>query len=92
MKPTILIETKERILVRRLPNEIRAFCPECQVGTLFIPVDTAAIATRLTMRQIFCLIEMGVIHSLETAEGLTFVCPTSVQHGRANSVGVQEHD
>lgn len=86
-KAEILIETRERILVRRLPNEIHAFCPECQASINFISPDTAAIVTRLTMRQIFCLVESGVIHSLETAEGLTFVCPTSVHHGRANIRG-----
>jgi hypothetical protein len=73
-KTEILIETHEQILIRAVPGELLAFCPACGAETLFVAPERAILATGLTMREIFRLLEGGVLHFIETETGAAFFC------------------
>ena len=77
-KTEILIETRERTVVRWLEKEVRTFCHVCRVESFFILPEHAAIEAGSGVREIFRLIESGLAHFIETADGLVLVCQASL--------------
>ena len=75
----ISIETCERIIVRRLPDALAAFCPRCRSESLFVMPERAAVEFNLTTREIFRLVEGGALHFLEDEDGLALVCRASLE-------------
>jgi len=43
-----------------------------------LSIDDAAIMARVSSRTIFHWVESGVVHSIETPEGLLVICPHSL--------------
>lgn len=80
----IIIQTRERIFVRRPANELRTICAGCQTETVFITLEQATMQTGTSVREIFRRIERGLIHFIETAEGLMLVCPASLENSIIN--------
>jgi hypothetical protein len=81
IKQKIRLEKIERLI---LPNAFRRFCPVCQFEKTFVSPDQATLLTRLTMREIFRLIETDAFHFFETDEGFPFICENSLK--RENSL------
>jgi len=77
-KTEILIETRERTLIRWLEKEIRAFCEECRDESLFILPERAAVETEASVREIFRRVESGAVHFIETENRLTLICRASL--------------
>lgn len=83
-KSEIFIQTRERIFVRRSVNELQAVCAECQTEIVFILPEQAALQAGTSVREIFCRVESGAVHFIETADGLTLVCPASLENSIVN--------
>jgi len=77
-KTEILIETRERTLIRWLEKEIRAFCEECRDESLFILPERAAVESGASVREIFRRVESGAVHFIETENRLTLICRASL--------------
>lgn len=83
-KKTIRIfqETHEVLSVRLLPHAQprRAFvlCEECASEVTLLAPEEAALVSGLSVRAIYRLVEAGLIHYKETADGLLLVCPINV--------------
>jgi hypothetical protein len=83
-KKTVLIfhETHETLSVHLVPHvqPRRAFvlCEECASEVTLLAPEEAAFVSRLNVRAIYRLVETGLIHFKETADGLLLVCPINV--------------
>ncbi|HEY7912805.1 MAG TPA: RNA polymerase sigma factor [Blastocatellia bacterium] len=70
----ITIETRRRLIVRKRRNPSRFTCSLCDGSPMFTPEEAAAIAG-INTREIYRLIEDGLLHFNETPEGAILVCP-----------------
>ena len=87
-KTEILIETRERTLIRWIEKEVQMFCPLCGLLSSFVLPEQAAMETGATVRDIFQLVEKASVHFIETSEGLTLVCLVSLQADHQTNVRV----
>lgn len=74
----ILIETRERTLLRWIEKEMQMLCAVCGSQSSFILPERAALETGTSVRDLFRLIENAAVHFIETADGLTLVCRGSL--------------
>ena len=74
----ILIETRERTMVRWLENKITTACHGCGEQQNFILPEHAAIETGTSVREVVRLVETGDLHFLETVDGLLMICEPSL--------------
>ena len=77
-KAEITFEVEETIVVRQTEQIVTAFCPRCQTLVEMMTPQAAALYG-FTEREIFRLIENGLIHFME-AERI-FVCRNSLTSG-----------
>ncbi|MBX7173734.1 MAG: hypothetical protein K1X72_22380 [Pyrinomonadaceae bacterium] len=75
-KQKIRWEKTEKLV---LPNVFLRFCDQCQTEQIFVSAEQATYLSKLTSRQIFCLVEEGTIHFFETEEGFLFICEKSLK-------------
>ena len=78
-KILITTEKHEIFIVRRgHDTAIHGFCPECKVEVEMLTFDAAVSFAQKQTRELFELIERGVIHSVETTTGHLLVCKSSL--------------
>ena len=79
----ILQETHEVLSVRRIvdapPRRAPAWCRECAGEVPLLTPEEASLATGLGARAIYRLVEAGLIHFTETAQGLLLVCHSKIK-------------
>ncbi|HWP42833.1 MAG TPA: hypothetical protein VNO14_06340 [Blastocatellia bacterium] len=79
MKRRIIIETEvERLIVIRGHDSLVAWCGLCADQTVMIRPDHAARLCRITSRAIYRMVEAGLLHFIETTDGLIFICRNSL--------------
>lgn len=78
-KYLITTRTHEIFIMRyeRQPT-IYGFCPECQKEVVLLTSDSAVTHSGKRARELFGLIESGVIHAIETASGHLLICRDSL--------------
>ena len=74
----ITIEKRRILLVRNAGSDFYENCPACGSLTEMLAAERAADFLNLTEREIFRLVEAGVLHFLETAGGRLFICAQSL--------------
>ena len=72
----IIIERDRWVVVNR--RRKTAWCRDCSRDVEMLSIDDAALFARVNSRTIFHWAESGVIHSVETPEGLLLICPNSL--------------
>jgi len=64
---------------RDLHHSISGFCKGCDRQTKFLPISDAAKFLGISMRGLFCLIEIDLVHSHETGSGIFMICRESME-------------
>jgi hypothetical protein len=81
-KYLITTEKREVCIIRNgQHNLLNSFCDECGAITEMLNLDIATTQTGIRTREIFRLIEIGEIHSIETEKGLLIICKNSLFGG-----------
>lgn len=79
----ILQETHEVLCVRRLvygpQRRATTWCGECAGEVPLLTPEEAALATDVSARAVYRLVEARLIHFTETADGLLLVCPSKIK-------------
>ena len=79
----ILQETHEVLSIRRLvyapPRRASVWCDMCEGEVPLLTPEEATLATGVGARAIYRLVEAGLIHFRETADGLLLVCPNKLK-------------
>ena len=79
----ILRETHEVLRVRRLvyapPRRVSVWCDVCAGEVPLLTPEEASLATGVSARAIYRLVEAGLIHFTETAQGLLLVCHSKIK-------------
>ena len=81
-KATITVETERLLVISRSRHPIDHWCHECQAYVQMIGIDEAAATAGLSQRTVFHLAEAGEIHFMETREGQTLFCSSSLAEQR----------
>ena len=74
----ITIETDEALVLRRKDLRRRAWCGGCGPEVEFVTPEAAALASGVTTREVYRLVEAGVAHFFETNDGALLVCARSL--------------
>jgi pyruvate/2-oxoacid:ferredoxin oxidoreductase beta subunit len=74
----VFIETHECWVVRRPEQLRRAWCAGCGEEAVQLAAEQAARAAGTTLRALCRLVEAGLLHSTETADGSLLVCVNSL--------------
>ena len=74
----VTIETDEIVVIRRSQTAIVPLCSQCCGVVPMITTEQATEMVSVNERAIYRWVEEGRIHSLETPEGIVFVCPRSL--------------
>jgi len=75
-----------RLRIRRNASVCRLlWCPLCDTEVEMLAAETAALLCGLTLRSLIGQIENGRFHFTETADGLLFICLSSLTGKRPNS-------
>jgi hypothetical protein len=77
-KIEINLEVEEAIAIRT-PRVLSADCRWCLRRERMIAANEAAVLARLSVRELFRLVEAGRLHFTEDACGLLYVCAASLQ-------------
>ena len=77
LKTKIDLELEETIIIRS-QRTLTVWCEACRRRTPMIAVDGAALMTGLSGREIYRLVEAGVVHFIEDHNRLLFVCLISI--------------
>jgi hypothetical protein len=90
------VKHKRKTEIRLQLNEVVSFktervwatwCAECHQRRRMIPADDAALAAKQSAREIYRLVEAGLLHYREDANGLLYVCFASLQRLAGNQDG-----
>ena len=54
------------------------WCAKCQKSVRTVAVDEAALLLRVSSRAIFRWVDEGIVHSVETSQGLLQICLNSL--------------
>ena len=73
-KAEITFEVEETVVLKQGGKIVSAFCPQCREMVDMVSPNVLALATGASEREIFRLVEAGLIHFEET-DGLV-ACPT----------------
>ena len=68
-----------RRLVYAPPRRASAWCDVCEGEVPLLTPEEATFATGVGARAIYRLVEAGLIHFRETADGLLLVCPSKLK-------------
>ena len=68
-----------RRLVYAPPRRVPTWCGECGGEAPLLTPEEASLAMGVGTRAIYRLVEAGLIHFTETADGLLLVCPSKVK-------------
>ena len=74
-----MIETEQVLIVRRRGIR-RVWCAACEAEVELVTVEEAAVITRVGVRAIYCWVETGQLHFIETSTGELFICSNSLLH------------
>jgi hypothetical protein len=74
----IAIEVDRVVIVKAAKKPASAVCNECGIESQFISVVEAHRLAGISLRRCICLIEGERLHFLETADGMLFICLTSL--------------
>ncbi|MEW6207830.1 MAG: hypothetical protein AB1631_05645 [Acidobacteriota bacterium] len=74
----ITIETERIFVLSRRGSAIERWCDGCGEQVFMLRPEEAAVLTGISTRAIYRLIEDGLIHFVETADGLLLVCLNSL--------------
>ena len=76
-RTAITVEAHEIWVIRRRHGRARAWCAQCQDAPLITP-EEAAVLARTSARTIYCWVEAGLLHYVETTGGRLLVCLDSL--------------
>lgn len=80
-KTEISLEIEEAVTLRgRLA--VLAECRQCRKPVRMVALNEAALIARVSAREVYRLVEDGLLHSMEDRNGLLFVCVVSLQQRR----------
>jgi predicted DNA-binding transcriptional regulator AlpA len=85
-KATITVETERLLIISRARVAVRCWCQKCQTNVQMIAIDEAAAIAGLSQRTVFHLAEAGEIHFMETKEGQTLFCSSSLTAPRPTTI------
>ena len=74
----IRVEIQEIALTRRVRRSLYAECTACGHEVQFVHAEQAAAVCGVSTRAIYCWIESGQAHFIETPERQMFVCLDSL--------------
>jgi hypothetical protein len=74
----VTVETDEIVVIRSSQTTIVPLCPQCCDAVPMITTEQAREMASANTRAIYRWVEEGLVHSIETAEGVVFVCPRSL--------------
>jgi hypothetical protein len=72
----IIVERDRWVVVNRRTRTV--WCRDCSRQVEMLGIDDAAILARVSSRTIFQWAESGVVHSIETSDGLLLICAHSL--------------
>jgi hypothetical protein len=82
----ITVETDE-VLIIRFPGLMSwLWCAECGETVTMATPDQAVVLTSESARSIYQRAQMGVVHSLETNDGLLLICLKSLSKAGSGSI------
>jgi hypothetical protein len=67
------------------------WCPACSLHVEYLTTDEAALMTRVNSMSIFRWIQLGLLHYIETEEGLLLICRQSLT-GMHHATGLSRGD
>lgn len=76
-KAKIVFEVEETVVLKQGGKIVPAYCPRCDELVDMVSPDVLALVTNVSEREIFRLLETGIIHFVET--GRIYVCPGCYQ-------------
>jgi hypothetical protein len=74
---SITIQT-ERLLVINRSRSLYSLCAACGDEVRMVTIDQAAVLARVTAREIYREVEVGMLHFIETTEGSLLICFNSL--------------
>ena len=74
----VTVETDEIVVIRSSQTTIVPLCSQCCDAVPMITAEQAREMLSATTRAIYRWVEEGLIHHMETPEGVVFVCPRSL--------------
>ncbi len=77
-KYLITTEKHEVYVVRQNNLPIEEFCNDCRMVVEMLNLDAAVTHMQIRTHEVFRLIELGKLHSIETHSGHLFVCKNSI--------------
>lgn len=95
------MKQKRRTEIRFQLNEVVSFraqrvwatwCPHCRQRRRMIPADDAALAAKQSAREIYRLVEAGLLHYREDENGLLYICVASLQRLAGNQDGQTDQE
>lgn len=80
-KTEISLEFEEEVAIRAHRISL-ADCPACNNEVLMIPANDAALITKVRVRQVYELVNSGILHFTEDRFGLLYICSESLRNLR----------
>jgi len=80
-RTTLTIQT-ERLVFMSRSRSLYSLCTKCGDEVRLLTVDEAALLARVNSRQIYCLLEVGELHRIETTEFGLLVCFNSLNDAK----------
>jgi putative hemolysin len=74
----VTVETDEIVVIRSPQTTIVPLCSQCSDAVPMITVEQAREIVSANTRAIYRWVEGGLIHHMETPDGVVFVCPRSL--------------
>jgi hypothetical protein len=74
----VTVETDEIVVIRSSQTTVVPLCPQCCDAVPMITADQAREVASTNTRAIYRWVEAGLIHNIETPDGVVFVCPRSL--------------
>jgi hypothetical protein len=75
----VTVETHSLTVLRTLGQTSSLWCKACGAETLAVTIDVAAGIGSVTQREIFRLIETGLLHFTEMPSGSLLICVESLR-------------
>jgi len=84
----IAFELEQTMIVKRRSGSASAWCNDCELEVVMLTPDEVASITSTTTRELYRLVDAGIIHFTETQSGLIRVCLPSL----LQAMGVANQD
>jgi len=85
----VTIEIEEAV-IRSLKGPVVAWCPQCAENVRMLDAHEAAVAAGVSSRAIYCDVEAGRLHFVDTGDGTLVICLNSL--GRAHAAQFAQND